>query len=142
MEYNICENCGADGGRAGNLFYTRHYPYFICESCKSTLDVNALVLHNYLPRHDHEVKNISRMLDPAPRLINNISNIPNDIKFEFLFVEGNRIHYFNKESGIFINGELTSKCSLGRYVYRNDLVDLIFVQLGYYPGFPKTKRHG
>ena len=136
MEYNVCEQCGADNGRAGLLFFTHRHPFHICDNCKSTLKENALVLKVHLPRKEHEIQLQSKLLEPVHkfRTINEFIAYTFGLKFKFLFIEGHRIQYYNKEKRAYISGELKNDLYLSDYEYLDTLLDLNFIQYGIYPG--------
>lgn len=57
MQYNICETCGAKGGRAGNLIRTVKYPNAAeCLNCHDTRESGTIVIHSHLRRIDEEIQ--------------------------------------------------------------------------------------
>ncbi len=54
MQYNECEVCGANNGRAGNLIQEPDGPS-ACANCYDSLKTGDMVLHTNLRRTDAEV---------------------------------------------------------------------------------------
>lgn len=67
MEYNTCSCCGANGGRAGNLWSNAEIGYKnLCENCKDTLVTRSPVLHLNLHRTEEEINKTMGLLTETP----------------------------------------------------------------------------
>lgn len=47
IEYNTCETCSANGGRAGMLIGKKGLPHE-CQNCSETREMGKLVLHTHI----------------------------------------------------------------------------------------------
>ena len=55
MEYNICDICGASGGRAGTVISKNNGPHE-CMNCHETRETGGVVLYLDLIRTDAEIQ--------------------------------------------------------------------------------------
>ncbi len=62
MEYNVCMTCGADNGRAGNLFKKNGSEIFECLNCSDTRESGSFVIHACLVRTDEEINKTANIL--------------------------------------------------------------------------------
>ena len=64
MDYNICKNCGANGGRAGTLITSKSVNCdSFCMNCYDTKKTGAFVIHANLNRTDEEIEKTSKLLN-------------------------------------------------------------------------------
>lgn len=63
MQYNECMQCGANNGRAGNLYSNERLGIkMYCRNCWDTKRGNALVIHADLPRTEDEYRKQAELL--------------------------------------------------------------------------------
>ena len=63
MEYNKCEICGADKGRAGMLIgNTKKGLVHACLNCHDTRKTGKLVIHTHLRRTSEELEATAKIL--------------------------------------------------------------------------------
>lgn len=55
MQYNTCETCGANNGRAGLLIKAGNYDKRECMNCYDTRRTGAATLHSNLRRTPEEI---------------------------------------------------------------------------------------
>jgi hypothetical protein len=63
MEFNKCEICGANGGRAGMLIKTEECPKYACLNCHETWKTGALTIFSNLSRTAEELEKTTKILD-------------------------------------------------------------------------------
>lgn len=69
MKYNECKICGANNGRAGNLFSNERLNYVpACQNCHDTRRTGNIVIHANLRRTDEEIEKTMDILKPNPTL--------------------------------------------------------------------------
>ena len=65
MKYNTCNNCGADGGRAGNCFGQVGFEHKECRNCADTRRYNQVIIHTNLRRTEAELNLTMAILEPG-----------------------------------------------------------------------------
>jgi ribosomal protein L32 len=63
MQHNVCGNCGAKDGRAGNLFSRPGLYTSFCGNCSKTLDTNRFCVDACLNRTDRELEKTAQLLN-------------------------------------------------------------------------------
>ena len=63
MQYNICETCGANNGRAGLLISNEEGFLFECRNCHTTRKTSEVFIDMSLSRTEEELKKTMAILE-------------------------------------------------------------------------------